>query len=70
MIGKGFKSRFDELYKLTMEELGEEYAKMFYYIHELQENELHVTIEECLLGLTYVKRIITLYDRNFYDGVK
>ena len=65
MIGKGFTSRFEELYKLTVEELGEEYARMFLYIYKLQENELHVTKEECVLGLTVAKEIIKLYDHHF-----
>ncbi len=65
MIGKGFTSRFEELYKLTLEELGEEYARMFRFIYKLKENELHVTIEECVLGLNFAKEIIKLYDHKF-----
>jgi phage anti-repressor protein len=65
MIGKGFTSRFEELYKLTVEELGEEYARMFLYIYKLQENELHVPKEECVLGLNFAKEIIKLYDHQF-----
>ena len=65
MIGKGFTSRFEELYKLTVEELGEEYARMFLYIYKLQENELHVPKEECVLGLNFAKEIIKLYDHHF-----
>jgi len=65
MLGKGFTSRFEELHKLTRQELGEDYADMFLYIYKLQEKDLDVTKEECIQGLEYAKKILTLYDRNF-----
>ena len=62
MLGKGFTSRFEVLHKLTQEELGAEYADMFFYIYELQKKDLQVTKEEFKIALAYAKKILTLYD--------
>lgn len=43
---------------------GEEVAKMFLYLFELNEKEWNVTKEECLLGLEYAKKILSLYERE------
>jgi predicted nucleotidyltransferase len=63
MQGQGFTSRFDVLHKLTVEDIGAEYAEMFFYIYELQKKEIEVTKEEFAIALAYTKKILTLYER-------